>query len=832
MNYQNNIWDIKDNLILRKDGSVFAIYQIPSKVINSVDGKTKEKHKDLIYTALSHLRSYHDFEIRMIPMDLDLYSRYQKLALDIDWESQVGDLADYVLNKTIDHLETDIGQLYEYQYFLLVPLKSLTVSMDLKSVVYEGYRSSRNLVLNTLGIGETVPSNWQESYQGQKEILENNLSLLNARPLSTNENIFIQRHQFLRGQLYQKDTEIMRITNSIENLDETNIEFEHINILKLNNLGESSYVAFLPINSLPENMSYLHLQEELQALRFPVESDFKIQFSLPKGVFSLLGKAKRARQRLKNTISEAEEVEDVQKGSVIKSKFLLEDLQGKFDKNEPLVTYLHTLTITASTLDELRAKYDLLYTTLNQLSVEVVRANADQVYLFYKNRMTETLSSEDRNFLQAMSLEAFCENLFFMTKKVGTDIGFSIGRIDNQIDSWQGDYKKAIEASSIPVFINLLQANKLGVKDKSTNNPHVAIIGETGTGKSFLTKLLFTYHSFLKTKILYIDPKAEMRKQYEKVLKEHEESGDFEELQNYIKSINFITLDARYEKNHGVLDPIVFLKGQEARDLADSMIDTLLGKDNSLRIRNAYLKSLDKYLAKRERGEKVGMIHVFKDLMKHDDKSVQEAGDFLLTAVNQSILALGFSNGQNEAISVDSKITILEINGLNLPNDKSNIDLTPDDKKSLTIMYALGYYCTKFGKQDRTVETIEFFDEAWFFNSTTVGKQILKRMKRVGRSENNFLVFITQSVHDLSSEEDGTGFGSVFAFLEDTEIDAVLEYLKIPKNTTTSEWLGNMTMAQCIFLDTFGRKERMTVDGMFPEITQLFDTVETKLKAI
>ncbi|MGQ7387876.1 ATP-binding protein, partial [Streptococcus suis] len=245
--------------------------------------------------------------------------------------------------------------------------------MDLKSVVYEGYRSSRNLVLNTLGIGETVPSNWQESYQGQKEILENNLSLLNARPLSTNENIFIQRHQFLRGQLYQKDTEIMRITNSIENLDETNIEFEHINILKLNNLGESSYVAFLPINSLPENMSYLHLQEELQALRFPVESDFKIQFSLPKGVFSLLGKAKRARQRLKNTISEAEEVEDVQKGSVIKSKFLLEDLQGKFDKNEPLVTYLHTLTITASTLDELRAKYDLLYTTLNQLSVEVVR---------------------------------------------------------------------------------------------------------------------------------------------------------------------------------------------------------------------------------------------------------------------------------------------------------------------------------------------------------------------------------------------------------------------------------------------------------------------------
>lgn len=832
MNYQNNIWDIKDNLILRKDGSVFAIYQIPSKVINSVDGKTKEKHKDLVYTALSHLRNYHDFEIRMIPMDLNLYGRYKKLALDIDWDSEVGDLADYVLSKTIDHLETDIGQLYEYQYYILVPLKSLMISMDLKSVVYEGYRSSRNLVLNTFGIGETVPVNWAETYRNQKEVLENNLSLLNAKPLSTKENIFLHRLQFMRGQFYNKDAEITRVENSIENLDETNIEFEHVNIIKLNNMGETSYVAMLPINGLPENMSYIHLQEELQAIRFPVESDFKIQFSLPKGVFSLLGKAKRARQRLKNTISEAEEVEDVQKGSVIKSKFLLEDLQGKFDKDEPLVTYLHTLTITAFTLEELKAKYELLFATLNQLSIDVVRANADQVYLFYKNRMTETLDREDRNFLQSMSLKAFCENLFFMTKKIGTDIGFSIGRIDNQIDSWQGDYKKAIEASSTPVFTNLLQANKLGVKDKSTNNPHVAIIGETGTGKSFLTKLLFTYHSFLKTKILYIDPKAEMRKQYEKVLKEHQEKGDFKELQDYIQSINFITLDARDENNHGALDPLVFLKGQEARDLADSMIDTLLGKDNSLRIRNAYLKSLDKYLAKRERGEKVGMKQVFQDLMKHSDTSVQEAGDFLSTAVNQSILALCFSDGQNEGISVDSKITILEINGLNLPSDNRNVDLTSDEKKSLTIMYALGYYCTKFGKQDRTIETIEFFDEAWFFNSTTVGKQILKRMKRVGRSENNFLVFITQSVYDLSSEEDGTGFGSVFAFLEDTEIDAVLDYLKIPKTDTTKEWIGNMTMAQCIYLDTFGRKERITVDGMFLEITQLFNTVETKLQAV
>ena len=98
-----------------------------------------------------------------------------------------------------------------------------------------------------------------------------------------------------------------------------------------------------------------------------------------------------------------------------------------------------------------------------------------------------------------MTLEAFCENLFLMTKKVGTDIGLYIGRVDQKNGFWQGDYKAAIDSSSNAVFTNLLQANKLNVKDKTTSNPHVAIIGETGSGKSYLTKLLFTYHTLLKT---------------------------------------------------------------------------------------------------------------------------------------------------------------------------------------------------------------------------------------------------------------------------------------------------------------------------------------------
>ena len=95
----------------------------------------------------------------------------------------------------------------------------------------------------------------------------------------------------------------------------------------------------------------------------------------------------------------------------------------------------------------------------------------------------------------------------FTTKKVGTEIGFPIARVDNEISSWYGDFQKALDSSTNIVFSNLLQANKVGVKGKETSNPHTAITGSTGNGKSFLTKLLFIYHSLLKVNSLYVDPK-------------------------------------------------------------------------------------------------------------------------------------------------------------------------------------------------------------------------------------------------------------------------------------------------------------------------------------
>ena len=827
------IWDIQNNLVLKKDGSVFAIYEVPSRIINSVDSEAKEEVKRLIFSVLGDLSSYKDFSIRTLPLYQDLVNRFNLLSEDVDWDSLISNLGADVLEGMLDYLEDNLGEIYEYKHYLTVPLKSIHVSVDLKSVVSDSYRNVRNKTLSLVGFSEAVSTEWYQQYKTQSDVLDNTLSSLGVRPLKRGEAILVCAYPYFRGMQIEKDFQIELFENSFENLDDVNIALEHINIIKTYHFDKISYQVLLPVDKLPENVSYLHLQEEVQHLGFPVESIFLGQFSMPKGMFSLLGRSRRARQRLKNTEQDAYEADSGQKSTVIRSMFLLEDLQEKFDEKEPLLSYLNIMVVTGQTIEEVKSKVQLLMSSMSQIGVGLVKASADQLYLYYKTMVGEVLESTDKNWIQPMSLEAFCENLFFTTRKVGTDVGFYIGRVDNQVDSWHGDYQRALEASSNPVYVNLLQANKLKVAGKVTNNPHVGIIGETGSGKSYLTKLLFTYHSLLKSKILYIDPKAEMRAQYMKVLAKHRKAGTNPALQEYIESIDFVTLDSKKEENEGVLDPIVFLPRKEAVDLLSSMVSTLLGKDNSNTIKSGYLKAINTVMDNKQAGERVGSLHVFREMQKEDKhEEVRSAGELLEFIVQDSLLALCFSDGRHSAVSLDNKVTVLEITGLDLPKEDSHVDVMEMETKSLVVMYALGYFCKRFGELDKTEETISFFDEAWFFNSTSVGRSILKKLRRIGRSYNNFMVFITQSVHDLKTNDDSTGFGTVFAFLEKTEVDDVLDYLGIVKTKETREWYTNMTMGQCIFYDTFGRKERITIDGVFPDITELFDTVETKLKSV
>lgn len=833
MELSNNIWSIADGLILLKDGTVLSVFEIEPQVVNTIEEKDKETSKDLVYDCLASLHEYNDVSIHSLHIDLELAKKISLLAQDIEQGQGTSPLGNYVISTMKSRLEEEVSYLFEYKHYLVVPLKSVNVTSDFKLTIEQTIATYRKNVLKMAGFEELPKIDWWRTWQNQKDMVQTKLHALNVKEVVKADLELLNRLHFLGGQYYDKESELIALENSIENVDETIIEVVDGNALKLTNGQETSYVATIPVVSYPKNVSYLHLQEELQCLEFPVDSVYKIRFSTQRGFFSLFSRARNKRKNLGNTVEETAENDDVQKIEVLESHQLLEDFQEKHENKELMITYLHTLTITGDSIEELNLKFDILFAKLKELEVEVVKAVADRIYLFYKSRLTELLDNERPSFLQYGSLRGLCENLMFTTKKVGTEIGFPVGRVDNEIASWRGEVEKALDSSTNVVFSNLLQANKIGVKGKETSNPHIAITGATGNGKSFLTKLLFTYHSLLKINVLYVDPKAEMRRQYLTVLEELEQEGTNEELQEYIRSIRFVTLDMNKKENWGVLDPFSFLQSKsELRELVTVLIASVLG-DTYKDVKLFLMPCIDRVLKRRESGEFVGMFHVFEEMENHAKEKVSEAGYYLKSISEDTLLSLCFSDGSQQVLKADNKITIVEISGLDMPQGTDKDEMTETQLRSLTVMYALTYFCAIFGERERDRETMLYLDEAWQIMSTPAGRQVVNRIKRTGRSFNNFLVLVTQSVKDLKTSEDGTGFGTVFAFPENSETEAILEHLRVEDDDLSRAWLENQTMGQCIYYDTFGRKERITVDGtIYPEFKPLFKTVETKLVAV
>ena len=121
------------------------------------------------------------------------------------------------------------------------------------------------------------------------------------------------------------------------------------------------------------------------------------------------------------------------------------------------------------------------------------------------------------------------------------------------------------------------------------------------------------------------------------------------------------------KENHGVLDPIVFLNGVEAKDTAQAMIQSIYNLDNREEVETAINEELDKVIEERELGEKVGLLTVIRRLHDYEDQVIQRAAKLLFSKIQNSILHLGFSDGDSNGLDLNHKCTVLGIAGLNLP---------------------------------------------------------------------------------------------------------------------------------------------------------------------
>lgn len=827
MNKRNGIVAFHGNLMLRSNLDVYAMYEIPETIVNTVDITLKNEFKELVSDTLSDLEIFGGFEVSTIPFSTEATHNYKFLEQDLAEDTKPVGL--YLMKRQAEELKKQIGETSQDRFFLTIPLRNNHVSLDFKDGLKTAITDFSNRVMATIGSDVTFDEDWYERFEELNHEIYQTLLPLNGYMPKQDQTIFVNNNHYLRGMSVDRELEIIQVENNIDNFGSAGVSFENYGILTLSDGAQTTYLAILPIAIPPSNLSYNHFIERRRLLGFDTEVQTKVIFAKKNGFNSMQQRANRAKQKHKKTNEDIAMRNGIVRDEIGQAEALSEDLVKKSNRGETIISYLQSMFVYDDDYDRLQEKIKIVMRNFKKANIELARAKDDQIYLFYKHRLTEPLFENERRYLQTTTMAGFAESLFFTGQKVGSDVGLYMGRVDSRYDRWSGGYKEALQNSRNLVYYNLLQANKLDVEGKISFDGLVKVTGQMGMGKSFFVKQMFVMNSILKTKLLYFDPKAEVRKQFMKVLHDYESQGIYPEICDYIKQINFVTVDARNSENHGVLDPLVFLTGQEAKNLIISMIGEFYDLKQNEQFEKELLQMIEKYLVLRENGEKVGTKNIMEALTKSETDRVRITAELLLEKMSNSTLSLCFSDGQNKAISMSKRISIIEVTGLELPTSETSI--TENQRQSLVALYALGQFCYKFGSESKK-ESITFIDEAWFFNITDVGREIIMKIRRTGRSFNNFLVFVSQSHKDSNSELDDTGFGTLFSFNSPTETDLILDTHGIVKSEETRKWVSSMSMGQCLFTDPFGRTERITIDGIVSEINPLCDTIETELVAV
>ncbi|MBM0362667.1 AAA family ATPase [Staphylococcus pseudintermedius] len=818
MNLKAPYVGLKDNLLLTKSGEVWAYYRVRSESISTANYDAKEESKKRMKYFLESIKGYQDFHFEMYDHDLDLRNKFKEISQDFD--DDAFDVAEYYSNETIDVLEQELQMITHNSFVMGVKLRELTDdAVTVKEILKSTLSDTAERIVSNFGFDVNLDDKLLKQYKVFERDLADSFLGIGGERLTENELAYIVRKPFISNATHDVQEEsARRATTDIYNAV---IDPTKLSVLEIENENETFYSTTVVVDDFPLDMEYTHLFEKAQNMPFPVECHVKAKIVENEKVKKKFDRAKinhkaQANEKMNTGDEASEEIQD--------NLFVLNQMEKEVTGLGVFIEWVFMFVIKSDDFKDCKRKAKRLIKRLKETETYAVNPLADQLQLFYQCLHGNPLFI-NKYWIQRTTATGIAENLFGVTQSLGTKTGFYIGRIDKFLRSVSRE--EAVASSRDIILFSLLLAAK-GIKGAVSDSPHVLITGQTGKGKSFLAKLLWIYTSFFKGQMIYWDPKSEFAEWFDRVTDDKEMQRKYPLFINHLKTFKYVTLDYQDSTNYGCLDPIVFLSGIEANEMLKSVFDEIKSFENYHHIETAIYKAIAETVDERENGKQVGSLNVIEKLQNDEDEHVSNAGDLLFEKTQNNILKLVFSDGSNPALNVQEKATILQVKGLDMPKaDDDPSGYSTSEKNGITLMLLIGKFLEKFGSR-REVQTTLFIDEGWAFSASRQGKKVGKRIKRTGRSENNSLVFITQSVRD-KADDDGGNFGCHFAFDEKDERQEILKSLDLEyskESPENMEMLKDLKKGQCIFSDFYGRVGKMVVHCPFEEMTEAFRTQE------
>lgn len=809
---------IHQNLALRKDKVVVAYYRIPNTPITITDSDKKDSHKAKVAQVIKKLAKYKNFDISLIPKDYLLGEKMSDFEADL--ADDVKELGLETLDFTVDTLTHEMEIPYQFDWLIGVDLGKGQYNANIKEFIYNQFESIASNFASLAGYEVEVDEDWYKEHSEEELLVYSLLSTLKAKRLTDVDLFYYQRMQFLRYVPHTK-SEVIANRNML-NVTDTLIKSLEGGFLKLESAYGSSFVSVLPVGRFSTIFNGFHLGELVQRMSFPVELRFQAEFIDKTKLGGTMG---RSNTRYDQIMKEAYNTNTVQQDDILMGAYSLKDLMKKVGNKEEIIEYGCYLVVAGSSLNQLKQRRYAILSYFDDMKVNVYEASHDTPYLFQALLYGQDLQKTTRKWNHLVTARGFSELMLFTNTQSGNRIGWYIGRVDNRLTAWDS-IDEAIMGSKNLVLFNATVANKEDVAGKVTKNPHVIITGATGQGKSYLAQMIFLHTAQQNVRVLYIDPKRELRQHYLKVVSDPEYARKFPLRKKQIEETNFVTLDSSVKENHGVLDPIVILDKEGASSTAKNMLLYLLKNATEIKLdqTTALTEAISQVIAKREAGEVVGFNQVIEALIDSESDEVQSVGRYFKAIIQNSILELAFSDGDVAGLSYEERVTVLEVADLSLPKDGSD-HISDHESNSIALMFALGAFCKHFGERSDD-ETVEIFDEAWVLMQSSEGKAVIKSMRRVGRSKYNVLMLVSQSVHDAENDDDTTGFGTIFSFYEKSEREDILKHVGLEVTPKNLEWIDNMISGQCLYYDVYGNLNMISIHNIHPDIDPLLKSMK------
>ncbi|MGG1571975.1 ATP-binding protein [Fictibacillus sp. NRS-1165] len=612
--------------------------------------------------------------------------------------------------------------------------------------------------------------------------------------------------------MFHRTNDLFSIPESSYNLTEGILQNDY-GFLTVTHENDKEYLSFLPFASMPASIEgYRFIQEILESISFPVEVQIRYHF---KENAANVRKVRKLKKRFTNFDREIQSTHTADDDKVVEMASdrlatLLDDVKAS---KRQLLYMRFTLVISDPTKEGLNEKYEALRTLFKNTGFELVRPLVDQLTLFAQ---ALPASYVDYSYFEQVVDETYlAQTGINLNNRVGNRFGMVLGKVIT--GKKLSHVKQAREINNNVVIFNPL-LTKRAISGADHTNGNILITGPSGSGKSMLVKNFFTWSTFFGSKVLYVDPKNEFQQYYQVALKKY---GDIPEFRALYERINFIHL-SQESKYHGALDPLVFLKGDQAIQTAMMILNTLAEVRGS---RNESVTIYDAIIEEVNEEKRPTLTGVLQRIQAKD----HTLGKFI-EKYRYGLGRMLFGTEHSKGLDFQRQINVLGLQGLRLPTSDN---MNEEERIGLCLMMSISKYVHTFSTNQKE-DAMIILDEAWTLKRSANGQNLIDEMLRTGRSLKTDIVLVTQAYDDFNVDTTKEQIGIKFSFRpkSDDSIKPILRFFDMEENQANIEVVSSLKSGMCLFQDHLGRNQAIAIDVLFDEWYEAFKTTEKETQAV